>query len=434
MEDSNAVLTRDAVKDAKGRPVVYDARSYKDMGLDTVPMKSVDRIVADKMRSGKLTVLDGDFTKKMIRAMLQEALARRDKNMMELVKLDQALDALAREPRKAKAHNGRLPREMRVSPLAKLTTRAIRGAAGKVLDARRGALSDDLMERSTRASLQRIIEATDAKVVSASSSNTRDPVRRAELPSQEPARLLNEAAREEMAILAEESKVRRQRTRYRMGLALSGWRDVVSLPRQQTDPAMAMALDAQDAPAPQHAGQEASRIAAPEAPRDRLIKVGTKTMPVSEFNARVKAASAATSAFFVSLAEVPYQQRLDVIDALHPTAMRKQRERLMREGPDSGKKPTEAVTVEVRGAKQPVAERETSDAERTAIKATETPAPAATPSPPPSARVETPAHGAPGTPELGKMLDAEAKRERERKKRQRKAILARQRRDGGRGR
>ena len=262
----------------------------------------------------------------------------------------------------------------------------------------------------------------------------RDPVRRAKLPSQEAARLLNEAAREEMAILAEESKVRRQRTRYRMGLALNGWRVVVGPPRQQTDPAMAMALDAQDAPAPQHAGQEASRIAAPEAPRDRLIKVRAKTMPVSEFNARVKAASAATSAFFVSLAELPYQQRLDVIDALHPIAMRKERERLMREGSDSGKKPTEGVTVEVQGAKQPVAERETSDAERTAIKATETPAPAATPFPLPSARVETPAHGAPGTPELGKMLDAEAKRERERKKRQRKAILARQRRDGGRGR
>ena len=153
---------------------------------------------------------------------------------------------------------------------------------------------------------------------------------------------------------------------------------------------MAMALDTQDAPAPQHARQEASQIAAPEAPRDRLIKVGTKTMPVSEFNARVKAASAATSAFFVSLAELPYQQRLDVIDALHPTAMRKERETLMREGPDSAKKPTEGVTIEMRGAKQPVAERKTSDTERTAIKATETPAPAATPSPSPSARARPP--------------------------------------------
>ena len=332
-ETTNRVLARAPATGRDGKPVVYDARSYKDMGLDTVPMRSVDRIVADKMRSGKLTVLDGDFTKKMIRAELQEALARRDRDMMELVRLDQALEALAKEPGKARKHNGRLPKDMRVSPLAQMTGKAVRAAATKVLDAKRGALSDDLMERSTRASLERVIQATDVSVVESSTANTRDPVRRAELPSAEAARLLNAAAREELAILTEESKVRRQRTRYRVGLALNGWRDVVGAKLPQTEPLMARTIAENEGPGEARAkgrmGAEAIRVGAKPNAR----------MGVEEFNARVVAASAATSAFFATIAELPYEDRLSIVDSLHPTAMRKARETELREAAErDGKK------------------------------------------------------------------------------------------------
>lgn len=401
-----------------------------DMGLDTVPLKSVNRIVADKMRSGKLTVLDGDFTKKMIRAELQEALARRDRDMMELVRLDQTLDKLAREPGKAKAHNKRLPKELRVSPLAKFTAKGIRTAAGKILDAKRGALSDDLMERSTRASLQRIMDATDAKVVLASEANTRDPVRKAELPSQEAARLLNEAAREEMAILEEGSKIRRQRTKYRVGLALNGWRDIVGPPRPTIEPAMAMALEAatqqEVSRTPQtRPAQTTSKPAEQQwtrSPEGFTIK--GQTVTVAEFNSRVTVASQMTSAFFASLHDLPYAERLQVIDAWHPTAMRQERERKSREAADE--------LINRQEASPPGGIEAVGSAMANPARTLEVRAAGSSKGGVPSPRTLMAGHVPEAAPEKtetpGKLDDTK------RRKRKRKAILARQRRDEGRGR
>ena len=419
-DSTNSVLMTAPAKDKDGEPVIYDARSYKDMGLDTIPMKSVDRIVADKMRSGKLTVLDKDFSKKMIRAELQEALARRDKGIMELVRLDQALDALAREPNKAKATNKRLPKEMRVSPLAQLTSKAVRAASVAVLDAKRAALSDDLMERSTRTSLDRIIKATDEKVVKASAKNTRDPVRRGELPSEEAARLLNAAAREELALLNQESEVRRKRTRYRIGIALSGWKDVVGPRLPETSPIMAQAIrDAQTKTPIRETGTKQAR----EAPGARSPIQEEKTRKVAmmtpgEFGARIRRASEMTSAIIAQIAKMPnLEDRLRVIDAFSPESMRKRAERLESEAASTAT-PRDTQT---QSAGQPATQPPSPNTRKAEAGGQRTDGDGA----PTGTRHPT------GMDLESVLADAERKkRERERKKRERKAVLARRNRNG----
>ena len=231
--------------------------------------------------------------------------------MLELVRLDQALEKLAKEPRKPRAQNKALPREMRVSALAQLTGKAVRAAASRVLDAKRAALSDDLMERSTRSSLSRIIEATDAKTIAASAKNTRDPVRRAELPDEEAARLLNAAAREELDLLDGESKVRRQRSRYGLGLALNGWRDVVGPRTPETSAIMAEAIEQAQAPTPVRDASRDAPSRAPPAPAGVQV--------VRSFAERVHLAHAATTMIFAQIATLPsLEDRLAAIDRLGP--------------------------------------------------------------------------------------------------------------------
>jgi hypothetical protein len=62
----------------KGEKDIYDPRSYKDMGLDITPMKSIKRITADKVKSGRLVVADADRHRALIdRELRQTAICRK---------------------------------------------------------------------------------------------------------------------------------------------------------------------------------------------------------------------------------------------------------------------------------------------------------------------------------------------------------------------
>jgi hypothetical protein len=69
---------------ATGNPVRYDPRSYKAMGLDVEPMKSIPRIVADRARSGSIAVLDKHRLKREIEAELDRLARERAPDFAEI--------------------------------------------------------------------------------------------------------------------------------------------------------------------------------------------------------------------------------------------------------------------------------------------------------------------------------------------------------------
>ncbi len=232
------------MKDKGGAAVRYDARSYKDMGVDAVPMRSINRIVADKLKGGKQTVLDGDYTKRMITAELREAAAKRQKDVMELIALDDVLRATA-ETGRPQAMNGKLPKELRVSPWANPSKAALKVASRKILEARHAALQIDVMERATTASLERIIAATSTKAVAAA-AKTKDPVARGEAPSADGAGLLHAAALDELAATRASTAKARKSMAYVISNAVNEWRDLVGAPPPQISPAVKAAIREMD--------------------------------------------------------------------------------------------------------------------------------------------------------------------------------------------
>ena len=236
------VLDRDVVKDATGAPVRYDARSYKNMGVDAVPMKAINRIVADKMKEGTATILDTDYTKRSVTAELREAAAKRDKDVMGLIALDDALRASAATKRPQDRNEG-LPREMRISAFAMVTGPMLRSAGRRLMEAKYEALQVDVMERATVASLEKIVTATSPKAVAAA-RRAKNPTKLAAAPSIEAAKMLHEAALEELAETRRSSAQARQTVRYRIGAALNAWKTMVGADLLgATTPSRSMAHD-----------------------------------------------------------------------------------------------------------------------------------------------------------------------------------------------
>ena len=242
-EIANAVLTRDDVKDATGSPVRYDHRSYKDMGVDATPMKSVNRIVADRLKDGLATVLDGDYTRKMVAAEIQAAARARDKHVLELIALDRALMDVVKDPAKAAKVNPRLPKTLRVSPLAQLSKAVAASASRRLMEARHAAVRLDVMEKATAASLTRIIEATEPKTVAAA-AKAKDPLVRAAAPDPATAALLHEAAKEELAETRAQAAKERKSLGYRAAAAVGAWQAAVAPFRADTEPSMKAAIRA----------------------------------------------------------------------------------------------------------------------------------------------------------------------------------------------
>ncbi|WP_237479377.1 MobA/MobL family protein [Lichenibacterium dinghuense] len=245
----NEVLTRDAVADAKGARVVYDARSYKNMGLAVVPMRSVNRIVADKVKGGKASVLDGQYTKRMIAAELREAAARRERDVLEVVALDDALK-VATSLRGGGKTAPSLPRDLQVSPLSTVPRAFLKPAAERLLRARREAVQVNVMERAAMASLGRIVEATAPKAVEAA-ARSKYPVVRAQAPDAAVTRLLHEAALEEQKKTRREAAVARKSLRVRVAAAVTEWRELTQSPSTTRSPIMRQAVAESVRPSPE---------------------------------------------------------------------------------------------------------------------------------------------------------------------------------------
>ncbi len=240
----NAVLVRDAVKDKKGEKVLYDARSYSSMGVETIPMRSINRIVADKMKDGQLTVLDGDYTRRMVAVEIREAAAERQKDVMDLLALDDVLRATGAASR-PQERNAKLPPDLRISPWANPGQVALRAASRKILEARHAALQIDVMERATSASIERIIAATAPKAIAAA-TKSKDPIVKAEAASGDAAWMLHAAALDELAETKTSMAKARRSMAYRIGNAVNEWKALVQAKPPEISPAIKAAIRQMD--------------------------------------------------------------------------------------------------------------------------------------------------------------------------------------------
>ncbi len=231
---ANAVLERDDVRSESGEKVRYDPRSYADMGVDVVPMRSIDRIVADKVKSGGLTVLDGDYTKRMIAAELRDAAEKRDEKVLELVALEGAIRE-ATGPGRPQDKNGKLPPELRISPLTWVMKSTLKVAGRRILETRHAMLGIDVMERATTVSIERVIAATAPRAVEAA-AKVRDPARRAEAPAADAAGLIHAAAIEELQAMRASTAVVKRSLGLQIRAAVDAWRDLVKAPPTDMSP------------------------------------------------------------------------------------------------------------------------------------------------------------------------------------------------------
>ncbi len=207
------------VMEASGRPVRYDARSYKDMGLDAAPMRNVSRILADKLGTRSFVVMDAEWTRRMIDAEMQAAATRREGTFAALAASERALAESARATTAGRRAAARLPAALRPSLLRTLGREAAGLAARKVLEARRDALARRFEDEAALKALRHIEAATSPSAVG---KRALDPSR---APDAAEVAALNEAAREEIAALSLSSRARSALAAERTRRAEAAWRD-----------------------------------------------------------------------------------------------------------------------------------------------------------------------------------------------------------------
>lgn len=153
-EVTNEVLQR------HGYDVRYDARSYKDMGLDIEPMKHVSRVISDKAKVRDFVVLDAAWTKRLIEQEMNAAAVERDKTYVELKAVEKRIAGLANDIRKLKEVNPKLPAKMKLSPMSRLGVTAAKQLSHRMLEVERAKISQRFADESTARTIQHIIDST----------------------------------------------------------------------------------------------------------------------------------------------------------------------------------------------------------------------------------------------------------------------------------
>lgn len=220
-EVTNAVLERHGCK------VRYDARSYKGMGLDIEPMKNVDRVLSDKARTHDFVVLDPEWTRKLVDREMQVAAVERDRTYRQLKKVEKQLAEVAKDVKRPLKANRKLSKDMKLSPLNRMSEAAARAIGKRMLEAQRERLAQRFADENVRRTLQHVIDATAP--TSAHRGGKARKARTAEEPSQVPdpeaMALLHAAAMEEMRLHRLASSGRTRRAAGKVAAAVRQWRE-----------------------------------------------------------------------------------------------------------------------------------------------------------------------------------------------------------------
>lgn len=151
-----------AVMAKAGNPVRYDERSYKNMGIDVEPMKSVKKMIEDKVRSGERLRLDTGLTKRILEAELNRVTRERAADFAEVAKVKRAAQASLASLLALEKEAQFLGRRKGLAQLASGTLkRGYRTAALKFAQAKERHVAKQVALAHERLELERLVKATD---------------------------------------------------------------------------------------------------------------------------------------------------------------------------------------------------------------------------------------------------------------------------------
>jgi hypothetical protein len=195
--------------------VKFDPRSYRDMGVNAIPLTSIDRILGDRLKARTVAVLDPVWTQRLITAEIACAVEERDKDAVALLKLDRRLTEIQNAYPDIKAVNKILPKQLRLTRIHQFTKSRLNKLLERQLQSQKRSLEDKLVARSARIVCETILEATEPKkFVKLAPNSVRTPKNREakiDLPDLDSLTLLHEAAREELSQI--EAEERRSKAR-----------------------------------------------------------------------------------------------------------------------------------------------------------------------------------------------------------------------------
>ena len=187
---------------AHGYEIRYDARSYKDMGIDIEPMKHVSRVIADKAKVRDFVVLDAAWTRRLIDQEMNAAAVERDKTYVELKAVEKRISGLTNDIRKLKEVNPKLPAKMKLSPMSRLTVTAAKQLSQRMLEIEYAKISQRFADEATARTIQHIIDSTAP--TSAHRGGKARKIRPMPdgpvAPNPEALKVLHESAKEEMRL------------------------------------------------------------------------------------------------------------------------------------------------------------------------------------------------------------------------------------------
>lgn len=162
VKDSRArfAAVANEVLEKAGSKVRYDARSYKDMGLDVEPMADVSRVFADKMKSHDFVAMDAEWTRRMIKQEMEVAAAARDKTFLRLRKVETQLREATKDIRRPLRANRNLPPNLRVGVDSKLTERLAEAIVTDILRNERDRIAEQFVRETTRKAIAHVVAAT----------------------------------------------------------------------------------------------------------------------------------------------------------------------------------------------------------------------------------------------------------------------------------
>ena len=268
------------VLEKHGCEVCYDARSYKDMGLDVEPIKHVSRIVADKSKQHDFVVLDAAWTRRLIEQETNGAVVARDKTYMELKAVERKLAAVSNDVRHLRVANANLPKVMHLSPMSQLTVKYAKHITQQMIEIEYEKIRQRFVDEETAKTIQHVIDST-APVSAHRAGKPRkvDPRAVKAAPSPEAMAILHIAAVEEMRLHRIAASTRMKQLVLKGQAALSRWQE-----------------QAQPAPMNQGAPQQPTPIANPMRAVTVPVQLGqamTVSQPAKETDERMPTLSGA---------------------------------------------------------------------------------------------------------------------------------------------
>ena len=223
--------TANQVLEKAGCPIRYDARSYKDMGLDIEPMKHVARILTDKSKIHDFVVMDPEWTRRMIEQEMNAAAVERDKTYMDLKRVEKRLAEVSNSITRLRDANAKLPKRMKLSPLSRMTVTTAKVITRRMLEVEQARIAQRFADEATERTIQHVIDATSTASGHRNGQQRRaKPMPGSQAPDERAMAFLHKAAVEEMRLHRISTSGRMRTLGLRAAAAYHEWRSEADPP------------------------------------------------------------------------------------------------------------------------------------------------------------------------------------------------------------